>query len=439
MQQFTNNRETDDAILVGIELDRNDGSWGIDDSLDELGELATTAGLKVVGRTYQKLKECNPKTFIGVGKVEEIKTMLASMDAFTVIFDDELSPVQNRNLEKAFGDGITVIDRTALILDIFAKHAHTKEGQLQVELAQYEYRLPRLTKIWTNLAQQVGGRAGAGVGLRGPGEKQLESDRRVIRKKISMLKDKIEAIKAHRSRHTDLRKKRGMNIAALVGYTNAGKSSLLNTLSSSEVGVENKLFSTLDPTTRRVRLPSGKVILLTDTVGFIKKLPHNLVAAFRATLEGVKEADVIIHVADVSHPMVKVQMKTTEKVLAEEGVSNTPIITAWNKSDLLDPNEKEHLRGFADLILVSAKTGDGCDILLRSIEDAIDKLLIPVEAEIPYKEAALLAEIHESGSIELIKHLETGSYVKAFVPGFLWKKMEPYIHNRVPEKAGKAE
>ncbi len=419
------------AILVGIEVAgaRDAESWGIDDSLAELADLAYTAGLTVVAKTYQRLKEQNPKTFIGKGKVEEIKQAIASDEAATVIFDDELSPVQNRNLERVFGEEIRVIDRTTLILDIFAQHARTKEGQLQVELAQYEYRLPRLTKMWTHLVSQGGAKALGGVGMHGPGETQLESDRRVIKGKIGTLKRRIEEIREHRSRQKAGRAKKEIRVVAIVGYTNAGKSSLLNAISNAEVETENKLFSTLDPTMRRIRLGSGMQVLASDTVGFIKKLPHNLVAAFRATLEGMSEADLILNVADVSHPMVRAQMKTTASVLEEQGVADKPRINVWNKADLLTDAERADIGANGALLLTSAKTGEGLDRLLAEIEKILGGSMEEVDAEIPYAEGALLSQIREHGALRSIAYNETGSVIKANVPDFLVKKLEPYRIN----------
>ena len=278
------------ALLVGVNLRRNEDLLSLEDSLEELELLADTAGVEVVGVETQNLDIPNAKTFIGKGKVEEIKILAGELDADMVIFDNELSPRHQRELESAFGDSVRVIDRTALILDIFAQHAETSEGRFQVELAQYEYRLPRLTRAWTHLARQAGGgggRAGSvgGVGLRGPGETQLEVDRRLITTRIEYLKGELEKVRAHRMRYRERRKKTKVPVVALVGYTNAGKSTLLNRLSKSDVYVADQLFATLDPTTRRVELPGGQAVLFTDTVGFIQKLPTELVAAFRATLE----------------------------------------------------------------------------------------------------------------------------------------------------------
>ena len=292
---------TERAFLVGGELKFGRPLLPVEDSLDELERLAETAGLKVVGRTYQRFDHPHAATFIGPGKVTEVKSLAEELDASVILFDDELSPRHQRELEKEFGDDIKVIDRTALILDIFAQHARTHEGQLQVELAQLEYRIPRLTRMWTHLARQAG-KSGGSVGLRGPGETQLEMDRRMIGRRVTYIKRELEGVRAHRGRHREQRRQTELQVIAIVGYTNAGKSTLLNMLTGANVLSADMLFATLDPTTRRVEMPGGREVLLTDTVGFIQKLPTNIVAAFRATLEEIIEADVLLHVVDATHP-----------------------------------------------------------------------------------------------------------------------------------------
>ena len=292
------------AFLVGVEFRGEQAILPLEESLEELTLLAKTAGLEVVGELTQRLDHPNPETYIGAGKVEELQMLVEETLAEVVIFDSELSPRHLRELEERLGPNVQVSDRTALILEIFAQHASTREGILQVELAQYEYRLPRLTRAWTHLARQAGGGGGrtgstGGVGLRGPGETQLEVDRREIRKRISNLKAELEKVREHRQRYRAQRKRNQVPVVALVGYTNAGKSTLLNTLARAEVYVANQLFATLDPTTRRVELPGGHTVLFTDTVGFIQKLPTQLVAAFRATLEEISEADLLVHVVDI--------------------------------------------------------------------------------------------------------------------------------------------
>ena len=347
-----------------------------------MAALADTAGLQVVGRDWQRLNRVYPATLIGTGKLQEIVEARAELDYDALIFDDELSPRQLREIERAFGEDaeIKVLDRTALILDIFARHASSREGALQVELAQLEYRLPRLTRAWTHLARQAGGRAGGetgGVGVRGPGETQLEVDRRRIRERIAFLKQQLEKVRDHRHRYRQKRQQEGIAVISLVGYTNAGKSTLLNTISGAKVLTADMLFATLDPTTRRVDLPSGGIALLSDTVGFIQKLPHQLVAAFRATLEEVLEADLLIHVIDVTHPNVSEQVAAVHETLIEIGATEKPIISALNKIDRFA--QHEHLHGYAqrlpemleefpNALPISGQTGQGISELLDRIE-----------------------------------------------------------------------
>nr|MBP8998277.1 GTPase HflX [Anaerolineaceae bacterium] len=308
------------AFLVGVEFRNQKPLISMEDSLSELARLAQTVNLEVVGEATQKIDIPNPSTLIGSGKVEEIALLAEENLADMIIFDTELSPRHQRDLEEKFGSKLRVLDRTALILDIFAQHAHTSDGILQVSLAQYEYRLPRLTRAWTHLARQAGGgggRAGSvgGVGLRGPGETQLEVDRREIRKRISVLKKELEKVRAHRQRYRLQRKRSRIPLISLVGYTNAGKSTLLNRLTHADVLVADQLFATLDPTTRRLELPGGHQGLLTDTVGFIQKLPTQLIAAFHATLEEISEADLLIHVVDVTHPNALEQARSVMDTL----------------------------------------------------------------------------------------------------------------------------
>ncbi|MGC9335344.1 MAG: GTPase HflX, partial [Anaerolineae bacterium] len=317
-------RPAERALLVGVELKGWQAGWDLEDSLMELGQLARTAGLDVVGQTWQRLDQYNPATLIGSGKVKELVDLRDDLGCNVVIFDEELSPRQLRNLEEALGEEVKILDRTSLILDIFAQHARTREGQLQVELAQYQYRLPRLTRAWTHLARQAGGgtaRGGTGgVGLRGPGETQLEVDRRLISRRIAQIEGELEQVRRHRALHRRQRKRLDLPVVAIVGYTNAGKSTLLNALSGADVLVEDKLFATLDPTTRRVALPSGREILFSDTVGFIQKLPTQLIAAFRATLEEINEADLVVHVVDITHPQARDQSDAVVETLEAIGV-----------------------------------------------------------------------------------------------------------------------
>nr|WP_290665492.1 GTPase HflX [Ardenticatena sp.] len=422
------------AFLVGVERKGERSLWSIQDSLEELAQLARTAGMEVVGRTWQRLNHPNPATYIGKGKVEELKLAVAETGARTVIFDDELSPAQQRNLERALGEDIKVIDRTVLILDIFAQHARTREGQLQVELAQYRYRLPRLTRMWTHLARQAGGRAGGatgGVGLRGPGETQLEVDRREIRRRITHLQRELEAVRAHREQYRRRRRREGIPVVALVGYTNAGKSTLLNALTDANVLAEDKLFATLDPTTRRVRLPEGREVLFTDTVGFIQKLPPDLVAAFRATLEEIHDAQILVHVVDISHPMAAAQIEAVEQVLDDLGVAHKPIIQAWNKIDrVADPDaiEEEAARD-PDIVVMSARTGEGLDRLLERVQGVLHELFVEINVLVPYAQGALLHTIHEEGTIEAEEYTADGTRVHAYVPAWLAARLHETVRN----------
>lgn len=426
----------DNAYLVGVSLKRGPVQlWGIEDSLAELARLATTAGLKVVGQNSQKLNNFHPATYIGTGKVDEVKTDLEALDAGTIIFDDELSPGQQRNLERLFGEKIKVLDRTALILDIFAQHAATKEGQLQVELAQYEYRLPRLTRMWTHLARQAGGgaaRGGAGgVGLRGPGETQLEVDRREITTKIAHIKRSLEGVHRHRQQYRQRRERTGIPVVALVGYTNAGKSTLLNALSGAKVLAEDKLFATLDPTTRRVELPDGRAVLFTDTVGFIQKLPTHLVAAFRATLEEIESADLLLHVVDISHPMADAQMNAVEEILESLHMDNMPMLMAWNKADLLTDEQREtylnEASQYGDSVLVSAQTGEGISQLLAKVEEMLRRQMVELNVCIPYTQGELLHMLHERGEVISQSYEADGTHVHAYLSPRLAGRVEAYV------------
>jgi GTP-binding protein HflX len=427
------------ALLVGVNLRSKEDLLSLEDSLEELELLADTAGVEVVGVETQNLDMPNSKTFIGKGKVEEVKILAGELDADMVIFDNELSPRHQRELETALGESVRVIDRTALILDIFAQHAETSEGRLQVELAQYEYRLPRLTRAWTHLARQAGGgggRAGSvgGVGLRGPGETQLEVDRRQITTRIDYLKVELEKVRAHRMRYRDRRKKTRIPVVALVGYTNAGKSTLLNRLSKSDVYVADQLFATLDPTTRRVELPGGQVVLFTDTVGFIQKLPTELVAAFRATLEEISEADVLLHVVDITHPNASAQAKSVQETLVEIGAGDIPVITAFNKVDLLkDPETAaETLDSFPHTYPISAVSGFGLDELLAAIEDALYETYIDIEALIPYSEGQLISLFHEKGQVREVEHGENGAKMSGSLPRRLLHLFSDYSLTPLP-------
>jgi GTP-binding protein HflX len=400
----------------------------VEESLAELARLAETAGLKVVGQASQRMKHPDSATYIGRGKLEEVKAIASDLDADVILFDDELLPRHQRELEKEFGDDMRVLDRTALILDIFALHADTREGKLQVELAQLEYRLPRLTRMWTHLARQAGGRAGGsagGVGLRGPGETQLEVDRREIGRRISRLKEELESVRAHRSRYRAKRRETEIQVVAIVGYTNSGKSTLLNKISNADVLAADMLFATLDPTTRRVAMPGGREVLFTDTVGFIQKLPPDIVAAFRATLEEITEADMLLHVVDINHPHAQAQIESVEDVLAELEVDRLPQVIALNKIDLLpaDHAPGEGLRLPAVGVPVSALTGEGGAALLMAIEAVMERQLLPLTVKLPYTRGDLLSLFHERGQVAREDHLADGIVVDGRVP----ERLIPYF------------
>lgn len=424
------------AFLVGIDLRNEKSLLSMDDSLEELALLADTAGVDVVGETSQTLDHPHADTFVGSGKVDEIKALVEETLADIVIFDNELSPRHQRELERRLGERVQVIDRTALILDIFAQHAYTREGQLQVELAQYEYRLPRLTRAWTHLARQSGGASGrtgsvGGVGLRGPGETQLEVDRRDIHHRISQLKEELEKVRAHRLRHRAQRRRTQIPTISLVGYTNAGKSTLLNRLSKAQVFVANQLFATLDPTTRRVSLPGGHEALFTDTVGFIQKLPTQLVAAFRATLEEIAEADLLIHVVDVTHPNASAQAKSVEETLKAIGADHIPVVTALNKIDRLDDPQaaKESLAGLDNSVAISALTGFGIPDLINAIESQLFEMYTPIKVRIPYQQGQLISLFHEQGQVTHIDHGRGGVVMHGLIPGRLLARFQPYLQS----------
>lgn len=414
------------AFLVGVDLYKQKSFLSLEDSLSELALLSDTSGLDVVGELTQKLDRPHVKTYIGPGKVEELKSLVEETLTQVVIFDDELSPRHQRELQEELGRNVRVLDRTALILDIFAQHAHTSEGMLQVELAQYEYYLPRLTGQWTHLERQAGGgggRAGStgGVGLRGPGETQLEVDKRAIRKRIAHLKKELEKVRAHRMRYRAQRRRSRIPTVALVGYTNAGKSTLLNTLARSDVYVADQLFATLDPTTRRVELPGGYQALFTDTVGFIQKLPTTLVESFHATLEEIVEADLLLHVVDISHPNALNQYESVQQTLEELGAQHIPVVTALNKMDQLrDPESaREIVSNFPKAETISALNGDGIKDLLSVIQEELYETYAPIQVRLPYQQGALISLFHEAGQVERIEHGRGSVLMQGRIPGRL--------------------
>jgi GTP-binding protein HflX len=426
--------------MVGVELRGSNSLLTVEDSLEELRALADTAGLTVIGEMTQKLDHIESAMFIGKGKVEELKTWQTELDFEVVLFDDELSPRHQRNLEQELGEKVRVLDRTALILDIFAQHAHTREGALQVELAQYEYRLPRLTRGWTHLVRQAGGGAGrsgtAGVGLRGPGETQLEVDRRQIRARISFLKEQLEEVRQQRQQHRVQRRKAQVPVVAIVGYTNAGKSSLLNALvdeagakQTIPVVAEDKLFATLDPTTRRVRLPGSKVALFTDTVGFIQKLPTQLVAAFRATLEEIEEADLLLHVVDITHPNALEQAQSVERTLSELEITELPIVVALNKIDRLDSEQQTALlaQQFPHSVPISALKGVNLAELLGRLEHELYESQTLVQVRLPYRRSDLAALFHDQGRVESETFGETALIIQGRLPARYLAAFRPYV------------
>ena len=399
-------RERERAILVGAELPRLQIPAA--ESLAELARLAETAGLVVVGQTIQALRRINPATFVGQGKVEEIQADVTAKRADVVIFDDGLAPAQQRNLERVIGR--KVIDRSALILDIFAQRARSLEGKMQVELAQLQYLLPRLTRQWTHLS-----RLGGGVGTRGPGETQLEVDRRRLRERIVLLRRRLHEVERTRRLHRHERASVPFPTVALVGYTNAGKSTLMNTLTHAGVLVEDKLFATLDPTVRRVRLPQGQVVLLADTVGFIHKLPHQLVEAFKSTLEEVRAADLLIHVVDVAHANWAEQARVVEEVLAEIGAGDIPAVRALNKVDLVTDGRATDSAG-AEGVRLSARTGAGVPALLAAVEARFTAGLERVRCVVPSARGDLLALLRRSGRVVEEYYRDGDVTVTALVP-----------------------
>ena len=399
------------AILIGMEWGRNDSLWTVDDSLEELKQLADTAGATVIKKFIQKRPKPDPAFFIGRGKVQELALYAQQENIDLCIFDDELSPAQQRNIESVMG--IRILDRTALILDIFAQRARTNEGKLQVELAQLQYTLPRIMGKGLMLS-----RLGGGIGTRGPGETKLEVDRRRIRDRIAFIKDQIEKVKAVRSLHRSKRKKNNVFEVSLVGYTNAGKSTLLNTLTNSDIYAKDQLFATLDPTTRQLTLPNKQEIIITDTVGFIQRLPHQLIAAFRSTLEVVTEADLLVHVIDVSHELYKEQAAAVHEVLKEIGAENKPVITVYNKIDKLPPDSKlaDRLALEEDTVCISAAKKLNLETLQQMIESHLKSKAVEVTLCIPYAETAKAAQLHETANVLEQEYTENGAVMKVILP-----------------------
>lgn len=402
------------VILVSVSTSDNDDTQK---SLDELEELAATAGAVTVGRVVQNLDQIHPTTYVGKGKLEEIKDLLWETEATGIICDDELSPIQLGNMEDALNT--KVMDRTLIILDIFAGRASTNEGKIQVELAQLKYRQSRLTGLGKSLS-----RLGGGIGTRGPGEKKLEMDRRLIKNRIAQLNRELKDVKRHREVTREQRNKNKVPVIAIVGYTNAGKSTLLNHLTGAGVLEEDKLFATLDPTTRNLKLPSKQEVLITDTVGFIRKLPHHLIEAFRSTLEEAKYADIILHVVDASNPQVDEQMYIVYETLANLEVKNKPIITAFNKQDKLEG--QPILRDFkADhIVKISAKTGAGLDELQQVIEDVLREQKILIEKLYSYADAGKIQLIRKYGELLEESYQEDGIFARGYVPVEIYERVK---------------
>lgn len=418
---YLRNSATERAILIRVNHQRD--SWTEDAALEELALLCETAEIDVVGSVTQNLDHPNPRTYVGKGKLDEVFDLMEAVRADVAVFDDELTPAQVRNIERRITENEAfdrkIVDRPTLILDIFARHAVTHEGRLQVELAQLEYRLPRLTNMWSHLSRQGVG----GVGLRGPGETQLEVDRRLAEQRITQIKEQLDQVHRHRELYRSRRRKSEVPVIALVGYTNAGKSTMLNRLTEADVIQEDKLFATLDPTTRRLRLPSGRAVLITDTVGFINNLPPSLIAAFRATLEEIEEASVLLHVVDATHPDAAAQSDTVIEILDELKLDDRQVITALNKIDLLASDggsesavQTDDLPN--DFVPVSASTGEGLDVLLARLDETLSAtaLYTYLEVCIPYANSDLVDVFHRLGQVEEEQFTEDGTAIAGYVP-----------------------
>src|SRR5438552_5263427 len=408
------------ALLIGLEKD-GVSKWDLRDSMEELRELANSAGAEVVDTITQKLPKPTAPYYIGKGKAELIKDSLQDRQVTSVIFDDELSPAQGRNLETLLAS--KVLDRTQLILDIFAQRARSREGRLQIELAQLQYLLPRLTRMWHHLSRQTGG-----IGTRGPGETQLEVDRRRVQERIARLERELEAVRKTRAIQREGRKRHQWPVAAVVGYTNAGKSTLLNLLTGADVVAEDKLFATLDPTTRSFVLPNKQRVLLTDTVGFLRKLPHTLIESFKATLEEVHEADLLIHVVDLSHARVDEQMAAVDSVIKELDAFGKQTLIVFNKIDNL-PNRdlaEAYLKRYPGSVAISARSGENVAALVGTLQEALSAWRLRLHFRIPSKESALIAEIHRVGHVLELRYEGNDAVIVAHVPPQLEQKLSHF-------------
>lgn len=417
-----------------MEQGESESLWSVEDSLQELGILARTAGAQVVGSMIQRLRHPDVATYIGKGRAQELSDLEKTAGFDLVIVDDELSPSQQRNLEKLVH--ARVLDRTALILDIFAQHARTREGRLQVELAQLEYRLPRLAGSGTDLSRQAGGSrsagpggAGGAIGVRGPGETRLEIDRRRIRGRIAELREEIEAVREQRKIHREQRAARVLPVVAVVGYTNSGKSTLFNALTDAEVLAENKLFATLDPTTRYITLPNNQEALLTDTVGFIQKLPTKLIAAFRATLEEVVEADLLLEVVDVVHENAIEQSETVREILQSLDAGDKPRVTALNKIDLFEDGSDVDTSLYVNAVPISALRQTGLDELRAKIAEVQAKSMEAVQVVVPYDKGELVELFHRHGRVLKEEHRPEGTFLEGRIPRSLCGYYRAFLGN----------
>ncbi len=409
------------VFLVGVEL-KSRTAADVSESLAELEELATTAGTQIIGEGVQKLAVPVAATYIGPGKAEEFAKLCKESDVDTIIFDDELSPAQTRNLEKIFG--CKIMDRTALILEIFGQRARTREGKLQIEHAQLKYLLPRLTRFWSHLSRQRGSTGSIG----GEGESQLEADRRKISERIEKIDSELDKVRSQRETQRAGRQRSQWPLASIVGYTNAGKSTLLNQLTGATVLAEDKLFATLDPTTRRLRLPTKQNVLLTDTVGFIKKLPHGLVEAFKATLEEVVQADLLLHVVDISHPQAEEQIAAVNVVLAEIGAAEKPVLMVFNKMDRLTGGLAPHLREkYPHAVSISAKTGEGMAPLLAELGTQLRPVRDFLDLRVPQEKAAVIARLHAVGQVVSSRYTGKNARFKVRIPPHLHAEFAAFV------------
>ena len=420
----TINQDTERVFMVGVQL-KADNAWCVEESMDELSELVTTAGAIVVGRGSQRLDKFNAATFIGPGKAKEFSVECKESNVDTVVFDEELNPAQGRNLEKIFE--CKILDRTALILDIFSQRAQTREGKLQVELAQLNHLLPRLTRFWTHLSRQKGG-----IGMRGgDGESQLEVDRRKVRERIGKIQRDLDLVMRNRDVQRTGRKRNQWPLGSMVGYTNAGKSTLFNAITGASTLSEDKLFATLDPTTRRLKLPTNQNVLLSDTVGFIRKLPHDLIDAFKATLEEVIEADLLLHIVDVSSPYAEEQIEAVNLVLKDLGVEEKRTLMIFNKVDRISSSglSKRFTDQYSNSIAVSAKTGEGFDELMAELGKQLRPIRKMVGISIPHSKSEIIARLHEVGQVLERNYDGDEAMFKALIPPNYLDYFEQYLTN----------